>query len=270
MTFTKERLTELSRRENVGAILGEEIAELARIALASLEAAPVAYMYKDNLHSDARFSLHTRFGNWSQEDINEYEITEIPLYTAPPAPVSVPDEVISAVENLKRTLVNCNRYNYCSDAVKRLEGACRAAMLQGADGTLTNEGTIPANTPCKDAPEHIWLQTAGVWPENGEFSELTWCSGNQHKDDTLYVRADVVTGNSPVIPDGWVACSERMPEDGEKVLTSFRGGMRTAVCKVVDVLGHKIFVDELTLFNGVPADHWQPLPAAPQQEADNE
>ncbi|MCE1223877.1 hypothetical protein [Enterobacter kobei] len=30
MTFTKERLTELSRRENVGAILCEEIAELAR------------------------------------------------------------------------------------------------------------------------------------------------------------------------------------------------------------------------------------------------
>lgn len=62
---------------------------------------------------------------------------------------------------------------------------------------------IPVNTPCKDAPEHIWLQTAGVWPENGEFSELTWCSDNQHPDDTLYVRADVVPGNSPVIPDGW-------------------------------------------------------------------
>ncbi|EPA1856610.1 hypothetical protein ACQ02O_001745 [Enterobacter kobei] len=62
---------------------------------------------------------------------------------------------------------------------------------------------IPVNTPCKDAPEHIWLQTAGVWPENGEFSELTWCSDNQHPDDTLYVRADVVAGNSPVIPDGW-------------------------------------------------------------------
>ncbi|HHG8684458.1 MULTISPECIES: hypothetical protein [Enterobacter cloacae complex] len=41
MTFTKERLTALSRSENVGAILGEEIAELARIALASLEAEPV-------------------------------------------------------------------------------------------------------------------------------------------------------------------------------------------------------------------------------------
>jgi len=94
--------------------------ELARIALASLEAEAVAYMYKDNLHADARFSLHTRFGNWSQEDINEYEITEIPLYTAPPAPVSVPaamemdDDFDSAFEHGKA--VGWNAY--------------RAAMLQ--------------------------------------------------------------------------------------------------------------------------------------------
>lgn len=81
--------------------------------------------------------------------------------------------------------------------------ACRAALLQGAE-PVTTADKLPANTPCKDAPEHIWLQTAGVWPENGEFSELTWCSDNQHPDDTLYVRADVVAGNSPVIPDGWV------------------------------------------------------------------
>lgn len=78
----------------------------------------------------------------------------------------------------------------------------RAAMLQGAE-PVTTAYKLPANTPCNDAPEHIWLQTAGVWPENGEFGELTWCSDNQHPDDTLYVRADVVAGNSPVIPDGW-------------------------------------------------------------------
>lgn len=58
------------------------------------------------------------------------------LYAAPPAPVSVPDEVISAIENLKRTLVNCNRYNYCSDAVKRIENACRS---RHASGCRTNK-----------------------------------------------------------------------------------------------------------------------------------
>ncbi|MCM7243688.1 hypothetical protein M8Q32_13415 [Enterobacter hormaechei] len=100
--------------------------ELARIALASLEVEPVAYMYKDNLHADARFSLHTRFGNWSQEDINEYEITEIPLYTAPPAPVSVPEEM---------TPKQASRA-YCGEVRGYRDGwnACRAAMLQGAVG----------------------------------------------------------------------------------------------------------------------------------------
>ncbi|WP_274292304.1 hypothetical protein [Enterobacter hormaechei] len=97
--------------------------ELARIALASLEVEPVAYMYKDNLHADARFSLHTRFGNWSQEDINEYEITEIPLYTAPPAPVSVPDAIHSQGEKSASDDYYALGWN-----------ACRAAMLQGADG----------------------------------------------------------------------------------------------------------------------------------------
>lgn len=111
--------------------------ELARIALASLEVEPVAYMYKDNLHADARFSLHTRFGNWSQEDINEYEITEIPLYTAPPAPVSVPaamemdDDFDSAFEHGKA--VGWNAY--------------RAAMLQGADRPQNEPQNIPENIP---------------------------------------------------------------------------------------------------------------------------
>lgn len=41
----------------------------------------------------------------------------------------VSDDVVGAIENLKNTLVDCNRYNYCSDAVERLENACRAAML---------------------------------------------------------------------------------------------------------------------------------------------
>ncbi|EPY5722498.1 ead/Ea22-like family protein, partial [Escherichia coli] len=59
--------------------------------------------------------------------------------------------------------------------------ACRAAMLQGSQ-PVSQTYKLPVNTPCQDAPAHIWLQTAGVWPEDGELSELTWCSHNQHHD----------------------------------------------------------------------------------------
>ena len=106
--------------------------ELARIALASLEVEPVAYMYKDNLHADARFSLHTRFGNWSQEDINEYEITEIPLYTAPPAPVAMKDHQIRELVNELRDIAV--KYHGSQQLREHIARTIRAAMLQGADG----------------------------------------------------------------------------------------------------------------------------------------
>ncbi|WP_395312375.1 DUF551 domain-containing protein [Enterobacter hormaechei] len=224
ITFTKEQLiaSAHARIEFAEMMLAGELEplkertwsielELARIALASLEAEPVAYMYKDNLHADARFSLHTRFGNWSQEDINEYEITEIPLYTAPPAPVSVPDAIHSQGEKSASDDYYALGWN-----------ACRAAMLQGADG---------------NAPAHFRSRPAQ--------SSLSPVQG----------------GNSPVIPDGWVACSERMPE-----------GMTDVHISNGHDVGQGWWDGETWQtqhdYYSVPGDvtHWMPLPAAPQQE----
>lgn len=82
-TITKERLTELSRRENVGAILGEEIAELARIALASLEAEAVCVIDQSNLD-------YLKSG--ADADVwpaSRKEMGDVLLYrTAPPAPAN--------------------------------------------------------------------------------------------------------------------------------------------------------------------------------------
>ncbi|HFQ5663096.1 TPA: hypothetical protein ACHR4D_003048 [Enterobacter kobei] len=132
MTFTKERLTELSRRENVGAILGEEIAELARIALASLEAEPVCVIDQSNLD-------YLKSG--SDADVwpaSRAEMGDVLLYlSAPPAPVSVPaamemdDDFDSAFEHGKA--VGWNAY--------------RAAMLQGADRPQNEPQNIPENIP---------------------------------------------------------------------------------------------------------------------------
>lgn len=59
---------------------------------------------------------------------NDYEFRV--LYDATPAP-AVPEEISSSIRHLKDTLVACNRFNYCADAVNRVEDACRAAMLKG-------------------------------------------------------------------------------------------------------------------------------------------
>lgn len=63
----------------------------------------------------------------------------------------------------------------------------------------------------------------------------------------------------------WLKCSEQMPEGDEMVLTSFRGVVRTAVCKVVDNIGSKIFVSELDRCHGIPATNWAKLPEPPQE-----
>jgi hypothetical protein len=177
-------------------------------------------------------------------------------------------DVAQAIENLKQKLVECNRYNYCADAVKGVEDACRAAILHGSE-PVSQAYKFPVNTPCQDAPAHIWLQTAGVWPEDGELSELTWCSHNQHHDDTLYVRADLVNGNSQVTPDGWISCSERMPDDKQYVWffgesRGFAG--RDTFEGYYDWSRNKWWA--VTDIGEEPASkvtHWMPLPEPPQE-----
>lgn len=95
-------------------------------ALASLEAEPVAWLLSGG---GAKNHVSLDSGNAYADPLREVT----PLYTATPAPISVPDamemddDFDSAFEHGKAVGWN----------------ACRADMLQGADGTLTNEGTIP-------------------------------------------------------------------------------------------------------------------------------
>ncbi|EMR9879210.1 DUF551 domain-containing protein [Escherichia coli] len=61
----------------------------------------------------------------------------------PPVP-EIQDDVAQAIENLKQKLVECNRYNYCADAVKGVEDACHAAMLQGRERLVLDAATRTA------------------------------------------------------------------------------------------------------------------------------
>ncbi|MEX3217600.1 dATP/dGTP pyrophosphohydrolase domain-containing protein [Escherichia coli] len=68
-------------------------------------------------------------------------------------------------------------------------------------------------------------------------------------------------GNSPVIPDGWIPVSERMPEPYEYVLVTdgFDG------CEVMRVNTDGYWGPAKSLYPS-SITHWMPLPAAPQQE----
>ena len=68
--------------------------------------------------------------------------------------------------------------------------------------------------------------------------------------------------NSPEIPDGWVSCEERMPEEGNVVLVCQEGG----IIYCAEMQDGELYPDE---FPRVPSEgreitHWMPLPAAPE------
>ncbi|EJC8223222.1 MULTISPECIES: DUF551 domain-containing protein [Escherichia] len=272
-TIPKERLEQLASGNAWYCVQDDEAAELARIALASLEAEPVAYIFK---HPAGKlFWALTDESNKEQADV-------IPVYAAAPASV-VPDNASEPLayaykeltpEIMRNHLAVFERYGIAPNDISTtiqalriaLDGIERSdAMLHGAE-PVSQTYKLPVNTPCQDAPAHIWLQTAGVWPEDGELSELTWCSHNQHHDDTLYVRADLVNGNYPVTPDGWISCSERMPEDTKMLLAFSQGEIVAAYWNwVVNPIDYKKYRAFTYLSGNILDDvtHWMPLPEPP-------
>ncbi|WP_435051818.1 DUF551 domain-containing protein [Enterobacter roggenkampii] len=182
-----------------------------RIALASLEAEPVCVIDQSNLD-------YLKSG--SDADVwpaSRAEMGDVLLYrSAPPAPVSVPDrsmfekwwesEYGSPLDSWDSLRTTDGYYDDGIDGQFEAWNACRAAMLQGADG------------------------------------------------------------NSPVIPDGWVACSERMPEEGSKVIV-FRpraSESNDPPVKTATYKGGREYYHGFDCY--CEPTHWMPLPAAPQQE----
>lgn len=143
--------------------------ELARIALASLESEPVAWLLSGG---GAKNNVSFDSGNAYADPLREVT----PLYTAPPAPVSVPaamemdDDFDSAFEHGKA--VGWNAY--------------RAAMLQGAE---------PVTTANK-------LREGVAAIRNSDIAI-----------DAEKIKAERDALNSPVIPDGWALVPIEPTED---------------------------------------------------------
>ncbi|HDQ0676407.1 DUF551 domain-containing protein [Escherichia coli] len=113
----KERIGSLDVRDNIERRAYE-------IALASLEAEAVCVIDQSNLdYLEAGYDADV----WP---VSRAEMADVFLYRAVPP---VPDKIALAIENLKQKLVECNRYNYCADAVKGVEDAYLAAMRHGPE-----------------------------------------------------------------------------------------------------------------------------------------
>lgn len=186
----------------------------------------------------------------------------------PPVPV-IQADVAQAIEKLKRKLVECNRYNYCADAVKGVEYACHAAMLQGSQ-PVSNHEELPLDylQGQKDGLEWAAQLAEANHPQTGD-----WLY-----DDPLELAKAIrkgpdmpeFDGPTPVTPDGWISCSERMPEKGQNVLISvnFDSSLVEPLICSARYTGSTFRRGDATIKpgNGIEqATHWMPLPEPPQE-----
>ncbi|MEK8315977.1 DUF551 domain-containing protein [Escherichia coli] len=83
-------------------------------------------------------------------------------------------------------------------------------------------------------------------------------------------KLNKLSGNSPVTPDSWISCSDRMPEKGQNVLISvnFDSSLVEPLICSARYTGSTFRRGDATIKpgNGIEqATHWMPLPEPPQE-----
>lgn len=253
--FTKEQLQQIIETDHVQC---GEASALARIALASLEAEPVAWAHR--LINKRNGVVHPWVYGSAEACPSEGDIFNIevmPLYTAPPAPVSVPaameidDDFDSAFEHGKA--VGWNAY--------------RAAMLQAEPVSNSDELPLDYLQGHKDCLEWAAQLAEANHPQTGDWlydDPIDLARAIRKGPDMPTVQG----GSSPVTPDGWISCSERMPDTKTAVLVARefdrKGDWRMKWATYIP--GHPDANDGWIIpgASWIPS-HWMPLPEPPQE-----
>ncbi|EHW5912214.1 Eaa protein, partial [Escherichia coli] len=226
-----------------GLTRGEQM-ELARIALASLEADPVKRVNSDQMR---RVCLEAN-RHLDKYDAMAKEVNKLLGRIAPPAPV-VPEE--ATPENVEMLSGYVSTYKLTDserDIAAEIWNACRAAMLQSGNfrenknsstnnfreiaETSTNYPAIPSEVlsailkvariradfddfdgdrrgigDCLDEAEQELIVTINKYASQLAAEPI---APNDVREQTAIPQV-------PVTPDGWISCSERMPDDRQEV-----------------------------------------------------
>ncbi|HIE4099349.1 TPA: DUF551 domain-containing protein, partial [Shigella flexneri 3a] len=251
-TITKERLLTIKQwRETYGpgsnvVLPAEEAEELARIALASLEAKPIGAFHIAEQQVDGT-SDYLKDGEWPIDN------GIIEVYAAPPVPVvpaALPendDEDGHDIDYLEPSEVY---------SLGRTAGwnACRAAMLHGAEPVSQTYKLPPLSS--REVNDAAW-KLHNMLTEHGP---LNGCQFNNLKE-CFYEALKVAMRNYPVTPDGWISCSERMPEDTKMLLAFSQGEIVAAYWNwVVNPIDYKKYRAFTYLSGNILDDvtHWMP------------
>lgn len=200
-----------------------------------------------------------------------------------PVPV-VPEDISGIIERFQYQADHLSDWHHIDehsckvnrrDLVTALEfmNSCRAAMLQGVE---------PVSNHDELALYYLQGQKDGLeWA--AQLAEANHpLTGNWLYDDPLELAKAIrkgpdmpgFAGSSPVTPDGWISCSERMPDREYVLAGDFSGTHYLASIPNVQVgIYADWFDDEKPCWDDGDGNdlhlkevtHWMPLPEPPQQ-----
>ncbi|HBN3109160.1 TPA: DUF551 domain-containing protein, partial [Escherichia coli O25b:H4-ST131] len=204
---------------------------------------PVAYIFK---HPAGKlFWALTDESNKEQADV-------IPVYAAPPVPV-VPAALPENDDDDGHDIDYLEPSEVYSLGRTAGWNACRAAMLHGAEPVSQTYKLPPLSS--NEVNDAAW-KLRNMLTEHGslngrQFNNLKGC---------FYEALKVAMRNYPVTPDGWISCSERMPNDAQWCVVNTKYGYYVQCwSEGQGWLGDDISIPECDVIN------WMPLPEPPQE-----
>ncbi|HCL6532366.1 TPA: DUF551 domain-containing protein [Escherichia coli] len=295
-TITKECIELFIKNPLENGLTRGEQMELARIALASLEADPVKRVNSDQMR---RVCLEAN-RHLDKYDAMAKEVNKLLGRIAPPAPV-VPEE--ATPENVEMLSGYVSTYKLTDserDIAAEIWNACRTAMLQSGNfreskNSSTNNfrkipeastsspvtpALLPGGFTIEEAKElhedlvrsHISKALSGEkMKKKDRDADLRWIHG-VIVQAAWFVKASLeqnaLSGNSPATPDGWISCSERMPNTKTAVLVAVefdrKGDWRMKWATYIP--GHPDANDGWIIPGASwKPSHWMPLPEPPQE-----
>lgn len=288
-TITKERLLTIKQwRETYGpgsnvVLPAEEAEELARIALASLEAEPVLYQSCTR----PTWNSGVPWTEWKERSRECYEddlrFTDTPdhagwiykcrkLYTTPPAPIAL-EAIENAIEYIRSIAFHIDEDDYhgkhiayfMRQALAWLEGhSCSDDRLGKADNQPASGNQAAESNRGNEWTGNPDIDNAIIMLDRIDTAES--CDDDRIEAVKAVLRR--LAGNYPVIPDGWISCSERMPNTKTAVLVAVefdrKGDWRMKWATYIP--GHPDANDGWIIPGASwKPSHWMPLPEPPQE-----
>lgn len=301
--FTKEQLIEQAKKNiEVLRVAVERVPgaydaavihlKLAEITLASLEAEPVLYQSCTR----PTWNSGVPWTEWKERSREGYEddlrFTDTPdhagwinkcrkLYTTPPAPIAL-EANENAIEYIRSIAFHIDEDDYHG---KHIAYFMRQALVWLEGHSCSNDRQGKAENQPVRGNQTAESNRGNEWTGNPDIDNaiimldridtLESCDDDRIEAVKAVLRR--LAGNYPVTPDGWISCSERMPEMGERqcyvLAADFKNNYPPNIPNTqVGVYGDWFNDGNPTWDDGDGEDlylkevtHWMPLPEPPQE-----